>query len=174
MPASGGRPVTTFHTVWYKHPAVRYQPGRPSAAARTSTSASVWLRRSAACNRTSCSSTGRRPGRILHVYQPGPLLGPGVARSLGQPRELIVLPGVAVCLCALLLQLTAQRGARTPESRAFNFGGPSFYLVAHAHRSDGVLFMDSFYRKAELGYPDEFRKTSDLALAIPPAATASY
>ena len=89
-------------------------------------------------------------------------------------RELIAVPGVAVCVGVLLLQLAAQRGVRTPESRAFNFGGPSFYVGAHAHRGDGVLFMDSFYRKAELGYPGEFRETSDLALAVPPAATASY
>ena len=47
-------------------------------------------------------------------------------------------------------------------------------MGAHAHRGDGVLFMDSFYRKAELGYPGEFRKTGDLALATPPAVTASY
>jgi len=89
-------------------------------------------------------------------------------------RELIAVPGVAVCLGVLLLQLAAQRGVRTPESRAFNFGGPSFYVGAHAHRGDGVLFMDSFYRKAELGYPGEFRKTRDLALAVAPAVTASY
>jgi mannosyltransferase len=89
-------------------------------------------------------------------------------------RELIAVPGVAVCLGVLLLQFAAQRGVRTPESRAFNFGGPSFYVGAHADRADGVLFMDSFYRKAELGYPGEFRMTSDLALAVPPAVTASY
>jgi mannosyltransferase len=89
-------------------------------------------------------------------------------------RELIAVPGVAACLGVLLLQLAPQRGVRTPESRAFNFGGPSFYVGAHAHRGDGVLFMDSFYRKAELGYPGEFRETSDLALAVPPAVTASY
>jgi mannosyltransferase len=89
-------------------------------------------------------------------------------------RELIAVPGVAVCLGVLLLQLAVQRGVRTPESRAFNFGGPSFYVGAHAHRGDGVLFMDSFYRKADLGYPGEFGKTSDLALAAPPAVTASY
>jgi hypothetical protein len=89
-------------------------------------------------------------------------------------RELIAVPGVAVCVGVLLLQLAAQRGVRTPESRAFNFGGPSFYVGTHAHRGDGVLFMDSFYRKAELGYPGDFRKTSDLALAVPPAVTASY
>jgi mannosyltransferase len=83
-------------------------------------------------------------------------------------RELIVVPGVAVCLCTLLLQLQVQHGYRTPESRSFNYGGPAFYVGAHAHSGDGVLFMDSFYRKAELGYPAQFRKTDDFALGVSP------
>jgi mannosyltransferase len=103
------------------------------------------------------------------AYRIGRWLAAGARRP-----ELVVLPGVAVCLCVPLLQLGAQRGIRTPESRSFNFGGPSFYVGTHAHRGDGVLFMDSFYRKAELGYPDEFRKTRDIALAVTPASTASY
>lgn len=37
-----------------------------------------------------------------------------------------------------------------------------------------MLFLSSFYRKAELGYPGEFRTTSDFTLAVPPAAAASY
>jgi hypothetical protein len=61
-----------------------------------------------------------------------------------------------------------QHGYRTPESRSFNFGGPAFYVGSHAHRGDGVLFMSSFYRKAELGYPEQFRKTTDFALAVSP------
>ena len=48
MPASGGWPVVTFHTVWHSAPATRYQPGRSSAAARVSTSVSVGLRVAAA------------------------------------------------------------------------------------------------------------------------------
>jgi len=82
--------------------------------------------------------------------------------------ELISAPGLAVCLCALLLQLHVQHGYRTPQSRSFNFGGPAFYVGSHAHRGDGVLFMGSFFRKAELGYPEQFRKTSDFALAVSP------
>jgi mannosyltransferase len=92
----------------------------------------------------------------------------------GRRPELIVLPGVALCACLALLQLHAQHGTRTPASREFNFGGPSFYVGSHAHRGDGVLFLGSFFRKAELGYPQEFRKTTDFALAVPPAAAASY
>jgi mannosyltransferase len=100
-------------------------------------------------------------------------IGRWLAAAARRP-ELVVVPGVAVCLCVPLLQLTAQRGARTPESRSYNFGGPSFYVGKHARRGDGVLFMDSFFRKAELGYPDEFRKTRDIALAVSPASAASY
>ena len=108
------------------------------------------------------------------------LSGAGVYRvgrwltAAARRPELIVAPGMAVCLCFLLLQLAAQRSVRTPASREYNFGGPSFYVGAHAHSGDGVLFLDSFYRKAELGYPHEFRKTSDFALAVPPAAAGSF
>jgi hypothetical protein len=79
-----------------------------------------------------------------------------------------------VCLCTLLLQLQHQHTARLPVSREFNFGGPAFYVAAHARSGDGVLFITSFYRKAELGYPEQFRKTSDFALAVSPETSASY
>jgi mannosyltransferase len=97
------------------------------------------------------------------VYRAGRWL----AGALRRP-ELILVPGLAVCLCALLLQLQVQHGYRTPPSRSFNFGGPAFYVGSHAHRGDGVLFMSSFFRKAELGYPEQFRNTSDFALAVSP------
>jgi len=92
-------------------------------------------------------------------------IGRWLAGALHRPALLLV-PGAAVCLCAALLQLQVQHDIRTPASRAFNFGGPAFYVGAHARRGDGVLFMSSFYRKTELGYPEQFRKTSDFALAV--------
>jgi mannosyltransferase len=95
------------------------------------------------------------------VYRIGRWLAGALRR-----RELIVVPGVALCLCALLLQLGVQRGYRTPASRDFNYGGPAFFIGSHARPGDGVLFMSSFYRKAELGYPEQFRKTDDFALAV--------
>jgi hypothetical protein len=30
-----------------------------------------------------------------------------------------------------------------------------------------VLFLGTFYRKAELGHPHDFRRTSDFALVVP-------
>jgi mannosyltransferase len=89
-------------------------------------------------------------------------------------RELIMLPGIVVCMCVLLLQFQAQQFKRVPASRGFNFGGPSFYLGKHARAGDGILYMSPYYRKAELGYPYEFGKTADFALAVPPATAASY
>jgi hypothetical protein len=59
-------------------------------------------------------------------------------------------------------------------ARQYNFGGPAFYVGNHARDGDGVLYLSSFFRKAELGYPAEFGKTSDFALAVPPVAAASY
>ncbi len=84
------------------------------------------------------------------------------------------VPGVVVCLCALLLQLAPQQRIRTPESRLFDFGGPARYLGANAREGDGVLFLTAFYRKARLGYPRDFRKVSDLALAVPPARAGTF
>jgi mannosyltransferase len=100
-------------------------------------------------------------------------LGRWLAAAVRRP-ELVVVPGLALCACTLLLQLHAQQRVRTPVSRDYNFGGPSFYVGAHARHGDGVLFMSSFYRKAELGYPGEFRKTHDFALAVSPVTTAPY
>jgi mannosyltransferase len=99
--------------------------------------------------------------------------GRWLAAAVRRP-QLVVAPGLAVCLCFALVQLAAQRSARTPGSREYNFGGPSFYVGAHARSGDGVLFMDTFYRKAELGYPRDFAKTSDFALAVSPAAAGSF
>jgi mannosyltransferase len=108
------------------------------------------------------------------------LAGAGAARAgqwlaaAARRPELIVVPGAVLCLCALLLQLPAQEHARLASAREFNFGGPSFYLAAHSRPGDAVLFMNSFYRKAELAYPAQFRGISDIALAIPHAAAASF
>ncbi len=103
------------------------------------------------------------------VHRIGQWLGDVVDR-----RALIWVPGVAVCLCALLLQLAPQHAIRTPRSRLFDFGGPSRYVGAHAQRGDGVLFFTSFYRKARLGYPADFRKVSDFAMAVPPVRTGNF
>jgi mannosyltransferase len=101
--------------------------------------------------------------------------GRGLAGGGGRGRNaLVVVPGVAVCLCALLLQLGAQHRARTPQIRLYDFGGPSRYIAAHAHRGDGVLYLTDFFRKAELGYPADFRHVSDFALAVPPATVGNF
>ena len=40
---------------------------------------------------------------------------------------------MAVCVCALLLQLAPLHRVRTPGARLFNFGGPAFYIEANSH-----------------------------------------
>jgi len=92
----------------------------------------------------------------------------------GGRRVLIWLPGVVVCACLLLLQLGPQHRARTPQSRLFDFGGPSRYVAAHAEPGDGVLYLTDFYRKAALGYPADFRHVTDFTLAVPPARTGTF
>jgi mannosyltransferase len=103
--------------------------------------------------------------------QAAPAATPATA---GVRRALLWTPGVIVCSCALLLQLAPQQRVRTPQSRLFDFGGPSRYLAAHAHQGDGVLFLSSFYRKARLGYPADFRKVTDFAMAVSPAAAGTF
>jgi mannosyltransferase len=103
------------------------------------------------------------------VYRIGRWLGDAANR-----RALIWVPGVVLCLCALLLQIGPQQRVRTPQSRLFNFGGPSQFVAANAHRGDGVLFFTAFYRKARLGYPGDFRKVTDFALAVPPAQNGNF
>ena len=89
-------------------------------------------------------------------------------------RMLVWVPGVVVCVLALVLQLAPQQRVRTPQSRLFDFGGPSRYLAAHARPGDGVLFFSNFFRKARLGYPADYRNVSDFAMAQSPAAAGNF
>ena len=89
-------------------------------------------------------------------------------------RMLLWAPGVAVCVLALVLQLAPQQRVRTPQSRLFDFGGPSRYLAAQAQPGDGILFFSNFFRKARLGYPADYRKVSDFAMAESPAAAGNF
>jgi mannosyltransferase len=112
------------------------------------------------------------------------LAGAGVARIgqwasarlavPGTRRALIWLPGVVLCVLALVLQLGPDQRVRTPQSRAYDFGGPSRYIGAHARAGDGVLYFDTFFRKAELGYPQDFTKVTDFAVAIPPRRAGNF
>jgi mannosyltransferase len=87
---------------------------------------------------------------------------------------LVWAPGVIICVLALVLQLAPQHRVRTPQSRLFDFGGPSRYLAAHAQHGDGVLFFSNFFRKARLGYPADYRQVSDFAMAQSPAAAGDF
>jgi mannosyltransferase len=103
--------------------------------------------------------------------------GQWAVRLLAQPavrRTLICLPGVVLCVLALVLQLTPDHSVRTPQSRAYDFGGPSRYIAAHARHGDGILYFDTFYRKAELGYPWDFTKVSDFAEAETPMQAGTF
>jgi hypothetical protein len=94
-------------------------------------------------------------------------------RFAGQPA-LLWAPGAVICAAALVLQLGPQQRARTPQSRLFDFGGPSRYVGAHARPGDGVLFFGTLFRKARLGYPEDFTKTSDFAMAKSPQRAGNF
>jgi mannosyltransferase len=100
-------------------------------------------------------------------------IGRWLAGAAHQPK-IAWAPGAVICVCALLLQLAPQHNVRTAGSRLYNFGGPAFYLAQNAHQGDGVLFFGDFYRKAELGYPAQFRNTRDIAEAESPAVANPY
>lgn len=102
--------------------------------------------------------------------------GRWLRRPATAPRwaALVTVPGVAACLCALLLNLGPQQRERTPDSRLYDFGTPSFYVAAHAQAGDGILFFNSFFRKARLGYPADYRKVTDFAMAVSPQQAGNF
>jgi mannosyltransferase len=99
-----------------------------------------------------------------------------IGRWLGDTsgRPALWLPGVIVCLCVLVLQLAPQHHVRRPGSRRYDYGGPSRYVGANARPGDGILFLGKFYRKAKLGYPGDFRNTSDFAQAASPLQVGNF
>ncbi len=99
--------------------------------------------------------------------------GRWLASRAGWPA-LAAGPAAAVCLGALLLQLGAQQHERTPQSRMYDFGGPSRYVAARARPGDGILYFGPFFRKAELGYPPDFRKVDDFAVARTPLEAGTF
>ena len=118
---------------------------------------------------------------VLYGEAGGALLAGAGALRIGRwlagvtgRRTLLWVPGVVVCVAALVLQLAPQQRVRTPQSRLFDFGGPSRYLAAHARPGDGILFFSDFYRKARLGYPADYRNVSDFAMAQSPAAAGNF
>ena len=99
-------------------------------------------------------------------------LGQWLAR-LSAP-QLVAVPGLLICAVALGAQLGPQARIRTPESRLYDFGGPSRYLAAGARPGDGVLFLGTLFRKAELGYPADFRQVTDFAMAESPTQAGNF
>ena len=103
------------------------------------------------------------------MYRIGQWLGGAAHR-----RALLWVPGVAVCVCALVLQIGPQQRARTPQRSSFDFGSAAHYVGARARTGDGVLFFPDFYRKARLGYPADFAGTTDFAMAISPVQAGDF
>jgi mannosyltransferase len=103
-------------------------------------------------------------------------IGQWLVQRAGQAgwRRAVWVPGALICALVLVLQIAPQQRVRTPGSRAYDFGGPSFYLAAHARRGDGVLFLGNFFRKAELGYPADFRKVTDFGEAKSPMQVGDF
>jgi len=103
------------------------------------------------------------------LYRIGRWLG-----GISGRRALVWLPGVIVCLCVLVLQLAPQHHVRRPGSRRYDYGGPSRYIGVNARPGDGIIFLGKFYRKARLGYPADFRSTSDFTMAASPLQVGNF
>jgi mannosyltransferase len=100
-------------------------------------------------------------------------IGRWLSRTVRWPA-LLWVPGAVICACTLVLQLGPQQRARTPESRLYNFGGPSQYVGANERPGDGVLFFGTFFRKARLGYPPDFASTTDFAMSESPEQAGTF
>jgi mannosyltransferase len=110
------------------------------------------------------------------VYRIGRWLASWLSRVAGSPvdwRVIVAATGAIVCLCVLIFQLGPQHRARTPQTRQFDYGDPAFYVGANARPGDGVLFFNSFFRKARLGYPQDFKDTTDFAMSVSPLTSGT-
>jgi mannosyltransferase len=116
----------------------------------------------------------RRQDQVPEPRAAGQVAGRRAAGRVAGPRTAAWVLGAVLIAGTLMLQLGPQHGVRTPGSRLFDFGGPSRYIGAHARPGDGILYFGSFFRKAELGYPADYRGTRDVALAISPARNGSF
>ncbi len=111
------------------------------------------------------------------AYRIGQWLSGAASRRWGQApgwRALVWVPGLALCAGLLVSQLGPQHNVRTPGSRHYDFGGPSRYIGANARKGDGILYFGTLYRKAELGYPSDFRNTTDFAMAVSPMKAGNF
>jgi len=95
-------------------------------------------------------------------------------RTSGGRRWLAWAPGAIVCVAVLLLQLGHQQSARMPRSRLYDFNAPAGYIGASARPGDGVLFFNTFFRKARLLYPRQFRNTDDIGQALSPMQAGTF
>jgi mannosyltransferase len=102
------------------------------------------------------------------------LTSTSLGSSAAGRKALIWVPGVVVCVAALVLQIGPQQRVRTPGSRLFNFGAPSQFIATHARSGDGVLFFGPFFRKARLGYPADYRGLRDFAMAQTPLEAGTF
>jgi hypothetical protein len=116
----------------------------------------------------------RKSGAVAGQQKPGGAAGLRKPGGMAGQRSLLWLPGVVVVVLTLLLQIGPQQRVRTPNSRAYNFGGPSRLVGASARPGDGVLFFGPFFRKARLGYPQDFTKISDFAMAESPRQAGNF
>ena len=95
-----------------------------------------------------------------------------LARRIGDAR-LQSVAVVAICVAVFAAQFGDQQRQREPLSRG-GYGEVAGYVAAYAHRNDGLVFVNDFFRKIRLAYPGRFRKLSDLTQGVSPLGAGNF
>lgn len=111
-------------------------------------------------------------GAVLLVAEGARRIGHSVFRP--HTGTWLWVPGIAVLLFTFVVQIPTAQMIRTPDSRLRNFGATARFINSNSLPGDGVLFISSFFRLAELGYPHDFRNLRDVALEESPRASGTF
>jgi mannosyltransferase len=79
----------------------------------------------------------------------------------------------ALCVAVFAGQLADQQNQRKPISRG-GYGEVAAFVEAHARPGDGLVFVETYFRKIRLAYPHRFRKVTDLPIDETPAQVGDF
>jgi len=96
-----------------------------------------------------------------------PPAGQAPARRRAVLQGAVALAGALAIAGAFVFQLPEQRHERTTASRADNLGEVGAAAARMMRPGDAVMYLPAISRRAELGYPADFRGTRDMTLAVP-------
>ena len=89
-------------------------------------------------------------------------------------RVLVAAVTLAAVLAGTAVQWPVQQRIRTVASRGQDFGTAARYLALAASPGDAYVFVPLSTRSMELGYPQDFRRLSDVTLHRSPVQTGTF